>query len=166
MEIESALAYSNAAIAELVVADVIVLGTPMCNYGMPSALKAWFDQLIRVGRTFSFDLARGVWPLETLLSGKHMVVLSARGEFGFQPGGIRADWNHLDPHIATCAAHLGVALDVIHLVDVEYQEFRDERFSRSLADAQERVDALVQELASASSMSTASRPTVSPLASE
>ncbi len=123
----------------------------MYNYGMPSALKAWFDQVIRVGRTFSFDLARGDWPLEPLLSGKRMVVLSARGEFGFQPGGIRAGWNHLDPHIATCAAYLGVARDGIHLVDVEYQEFHDERFSKSLADADERVDALAQDLASASS---------------
>ena len=160
----AALAYSDAAIAELVVADVIVLSTPMYNYGMPSALKAWFDQVIRVGRTFSFDLARGDWPLEPLLSGKRMVVLSARGEFGFQPRGIRAGWNHLDPHIATCAAYLGVARDAIHLVDVEFQEFRDERFSRSLADARERVDALAQELASASSMRSASRATVSPSA--
>ncbi len=62
------LAYSDSAIAELVAADLIVLGTPMYNYGMPSALKAWVDQVIRVGRTFSFDLARGDWPLEPLLS--------------------------------------------------------------------------------------------------
>jgi FMN-dependent NADH-azoreductase len=56
---------------------------PMYNYGMLSALKAWFDQVIRVGRTFSFDLGRGDWPLEPILAGKRLVVLSARGEFGF-----------------------------------------------------------------------------------
>ncbi|MGZ4989094.1 MAG: hypothetical protein ACXWBP_13690, partial [Limisphaerales bacterium] len=48
-----------------------------------------FDQVIRVGRTFSFDLSRGDWPLAPMLSGKQLVVLSARGEFGFKPGGIR-----------------------------------------------------------------------------
>jgi FMN-dependent NADH-azoreductase len=130
------LAYSESAIAELATADVIVLGTPMYNYGMPSALKAWFDQVIRIGRTFSFDLARGDWPLEPMLSGKQMVVVSARGEFGFQSGGPREKENHLDPHIATLAHFLGVARDDIHLIDVEYQEFRDDRFARSLAAAE------------------------------
>lgn len=141
------LAYSDSAIGELVAADLIVLGVPMYNYGMPSALKAWVDQVVRIGRTFSFDLARGDWPLAPLLSGKRLVVVSSRGEFGYQPGGLRADWNHLDPHISTCAGLLGVARDAIHLIDVEYQEFRDERFSQSLAEGEEKVDALVRNLA-------------------
>src|SRR5688572_9117295 len=62
----AALAWSDAAIAELEAADLIVIGTPMYNYGMPSALKAWFDQVIRIGRSFSFDLARGDWPIEPI----------------------------------------------------------------------------------------------------
>jgi len=141
---------SDAAIAEVAAADVIVLGTPMYNYGMPSALKAWFDQVIRVGRTFSFDLARGDWPVLPVFRGKRMVVLSARGEFGFVPGGVRAGWNHLDPHLATCARFLGVAPEAVDAVAVEYQEFGDARFARSLADAEASVVALAERLAASS----------------
>ncbi|MDQ8184589.1 NAD(P)H-dependent oxidoreductase [Pelagicoccus sp. SDUM812002] len=53
------LEWSDLAIAELDSADIMVLGAPMYNYGMPSALKAWFDQVVRIGKTFTFDLARG-----------------------------------------------------------------------------------------------------------
>ncbi|MBR0642440.1 FMN-dependent NADH-azoreductase [Plastoroseomonas hellenica] len=143
----AALAWSDAAIAELEQADVIVIGTPMYNYGMPSALKAWFDQVIRVGRTFSFDLARGDRPIEPLMRGKTLVILSARGEFGFAPGGLRAAQNHLDPHLATCAPYIGVAEEAIHTVAIEFQEFGDERHARSRSDADARVLALAVELA-------------------
>lgn len=144
-----ALEWSDRAIAEIEAAEVLVMGVPMHNYGMPSALKAWFDQVIRIGRTFSFDLERGDWPLEPTLSGKRLVVLSARGEFGFEPGGIREDWNHLDPHIATCARYLGVAGDAIDTVVVEYQEFGDHRHGRSHAEAVTRAKSLALALARA-----------------
>jgi FMN-dependent NADH-azoreductase len=102
------------------------MGTPMYNYGTPSASKAWFDQVIRIGRTFSFDLRRGDWPLEPILADKQLVVLSARGEFGFARGGVREGRNQLDPHIATCAPLIGVAEGTIHTIAIEYQEFGDD----------------------------------------
>lgn len=138
---------SDRLIDELEEADVIVLGTPMYNYGMPAALKAWFDQVIRIGRTFSFDRARGDWPLEPILDGKALVVLSSRGEFGFAPGGVRGHMNHLDAHIATCARYLGVV--ETHFITTEYQEFGGERHERSVAAAREAVVELVEELARA-----------------
>lgn len=140
---------SDQLIGELERSDVIVLGTPMYNYGMPAALKAWFDQVIRIGRTFSFDLARGDWPLEPILTGKTLVVLSSRGEFGFAAGGMRAHMNHLDPHIATCAHYLGVSER--HLVSIEYQEFGGERHERSVSSAFGAVVALAERLARDSS---------------
>lgn len=144
-----ALAWSDAAIDELAAADLIVLGTPMYNYGMPATLKAWFDQMIRVGRTFSFDLARSDAPIEPMLSGKRLVVLSSRGEFGFAPGGVRAEMNHLDPHLATVGRYIGVAANAIHTVSVEYQEFGDDRHAASLAAAEGQTVALAAELAGA-----------------
>jgi len=135
---------SDELIEEVARADVIVIATPMYNYGMPAALKAWFDLVIRVGKTFSFDLSRGDWPLEPILDGKRLVVLSSRGEFGFQPGGGRQDMNHLDPHIATAARYLGVNEE--HFVCIEYQEFGDERHRRSIRKAKESVTELVYSL--------------------
>jgi FMN-dependent NADH-azoreductase len=141
------LAYSDAAIAELARADLVVITTPRYNYGMPAALKAWFDQVIRIRRTFGFDPREATWPLSPLLSGKQLVLLSSSGEFGFERGGIREDWEHLEAHVRTCARHLGVAPDQVHHVAIEYQEFGDDRHAASTAAALEAVAALAARLA-------------------
>ena len=49
-EQRDAIKASDELIAELDSAEIIVLGTPMYNYGMPAALKAWFDNVIRIER--------------------------------------------------------------------------------------------------------------------
>jgi FMN-dependent NADH-azoreductase len=141
-----ALRVSDQLIDELELADVIVLGTPMYNYGMPAALKAWIDLVIRVGRTFAFDPANAQAPVTPLWSGKTLVVLSARGEFGYQLGGERAAMNHLDPHLATIDRFLGVSRRF--LVAVEYEELKGERFAASVREAEARIAQLVAQLAS------------------
>lgn len=135
-EMADVLAESVTLINEVRQADVLVLGVPLYNYGLPSSLKAWVDQIIRPGETFSFDLQRGDFPIQSTLSGKSLVVLSSRGEFGFEPGGIRDGWNHLNPHLRTIATRLlGIAARDIHEIASEYQEFDDERHHRSRAQA-------------------------------
>lgn len=138
------LALSDRLIDELAAAEVLVLSTPMYNYGMPAALKAWFDQVIRIGRTFDFDLARGDRPLRPLLTGRTLVVLSSAGEFGFEPGELNGDAGHLLPHIRTCARYLGV--EATHHVGIEYQEFADTRHEESKASALQAAGALVHQL--------------------
>lgn len=56
-------------------ADVIVIGAPMYNFGIPSTLKAWIDRVLVAGRTFRYT-ATGV---EGLAEGKQVIVASARG---------------------------------------------------------------------------------------
>ena len=141
---KATLAVSDTYIDELEQADVIVMGAPMYNYGMPAALKAWFDQVIRVNRTFSFDPDEDTWPLTPILTGKTLVILSSRGEFGFEPGEIREDWNHLETHIRTLQHFLGV--EGSYLIAVEYQEFNDERHAHSLTRAERTLKALVDKL--------------------
>lgn len=141
---ENALETSDELLAELEPADVIVMGTPMYNYGMPSTLKAWIDQVIRIGRTFSFDLARGDRPIEPMLTGKILVILCSSGEWGFEPGGAHAAMNHLDPHILTVASLLGVSEH--HIIRIEYQEFKDDRHQQSVKAAHDAIPTLVQQL--------------------
>ena len=141
------LAYSDAAIEELAGADIVIIATPRYNYGMPAALKAWFDQVIRINRTFSFDPAEKTWPLSPLLSGKKLVLLSASGEFAFHAGGMRESWEHLEPHVRTCAHYLGVSGGDVQHVAVEYQEFGDERHRASLESALSQAKALAGQLA-------------------
>ncbi|WP_416307368.1 FMN-dependent NADH-azoreductase [Neptunicella sp. SCSIO 80796] len=127
------LSLSDTLIDELTQADLILISSPMYNYGMPASLKAWFDQVIRVNKTFSFDLKRGDFPLEPILSGKQMVLLTSTGEFGFEKGGIREHMNHLSPHVRTLGHYLGT--ESFHEVRAEYQEFGDQRHQQSVETA-------------------------------
>lgn len=67
--------YSDTLIEELRRADVIVLGVPMYNFGVPSQLKAWFDHVARAGVTFKYTATGPVG----LLTGKQAIVIATRG---------------------------------------------------------------------------------------
>jgi FMN-dependent NADH-azoreductase len=70
-----AAAESDALIAELRAADVIVLALPMYNFGVPSTLKAYFDHVARAGVTFKYAASGPVG----LLDGKRAFVIATRG---------------------------------------------------------------------------------------
>jgi FMN-dependent NADH-azoreductase len=141
------LSLSDTLIDELDQADIIVMSSSMYNYGMPAALKAWFDQVIRIHKTFTFDLARGDFPLEPIMSGKTLVLITSSGEFGFEIGGIREKMNHLGPHVQTVSHYLGV--ETFHEIKAEYQEFNDDRHRASVENAHEAAAELATELANA-----------------
>lgn len=92
------VALDDALIAEAQAADVIVLGAPMYNFGMPIQLKAWFDAIARAGVTFRYT-ANGP---EGLLKNKKVIVAAARG--GIYP----ADADPQVPHIRTLLNFLGL----------------------------------------------------------
>src|SRR5882757_2721437 len=69
------VAYSDTLIEELRQADVIVLGLPMYNFGVPSQLKAYFDHVARAGVTFKYTEQGPVGQL----TGKKAYVFAARG---------------------------------------------------------------------------------------
>ena len=143
------LAESDALIAELRAADVLVLGVPMYNFGPPAAFKAWVDNVVRVGQTFNFDeaaLARGEDPYIPLLADKprSVVLLTSRGDHGMQPGGPKAHLNHLDGAVQTALGLLG--LTDWHSVAIECDEFGGDLLAQSVARAMADVDALVARL--------------------
>jgi FMN-dependent NADH-azoreductase len=72
---QAVIAYSDTLINELKQADVIALGLPMYNFGVPSQLKAYFDHVARAGATFKYTDKGAVG----LLSGKKVYVFAARG---------------------------------------------------------------------------------------
>ena len=74
-EQQAVVDFSDALIAELRAADVIVIGLPMYNFGIPSQLKAYFDHIARAGVTFRYT-ANGP---EGLITGKKVYVLATRG---------------------------------------------------------------------------------------
>ena len=74
-EQRAALAESDALVAELKAADVLVIGTPIYNFGVPAALKAWVDMVARARLTFRYT-ENGP---KGLLEGKKAYVIVASG---------------------------------------------------------------------------------------
>ncbi|WP_447932042.1 FMN-dependent NADH-azoreductase [Sphingopyxis fribergensis] len=139
------LAESDRLVAELMAADLVVVGAPMYNFGMPAPLKAWLDNIVRVGVTFGFDRARAgepYWPM--LPPGKRLVILGARGDYGYDPGGRQADVNFVEAGLKAPLAYIG--LRDTDSIAIEFDEFADERLARSIAAAESHVDALVDRL--------------------
>lgn len=141
-----ALRESDLLVDELIRADVIVAGVPMYNFGVPASFKAYIDNVVRVGRTFGFDRSRAGEPYWPMLSGqnKTLVILTARGDYGYDPKGRIAAMNHVEPHIRTAFGYIGIT--DIETVAIEYDEFADERLKASILAAEEAVDGLVDRL--------------------
>ena len=131
--------YSDALIGELKRADVVVLGLPMYNFGVPSTLKAYFDHVARVGETFKYTEKGPVG----LLTGKKVYVFAARGGmYAATPNDTQT------PFIRTFLSFLGMS--DIEFVYAEGLAISEASKQQSLARAQVVIDALVEpELAAA-----------------
>lgn len=75
--VQQDLAAGQAALEEFLSADLIVIGAPMYNFGIPSQLKAWIDRLAVAGKTFRYT-ADGP---QGLAGGKRVIIASSRGGF-------------------------------------------------------------------------------------
>lgn len=125
------VAYSDALIEELRVADVIVLGLPMYNFHIPSQLKSYFDHVARIGVTFSYTPQGPVG----LLTGKKAYVLEARGG------------NYVGTHWDTETAYVRNFLAFIGITDVEFVHAEglargEESRVASLTNAHSSIDRL------------------------
>lgn len=137
-EQKSLLALSEELIAEVLTADIIVLGLPMWNLGAPAAFKAWVDLISRPGRTFKYVAGGGV---ETLVpAGKKVVVVSSRGG-GYGEGSPWAAYNQVDPYLRTIFGFFGIT-DVT-IVPVENQNRSGDAPAEGLAAAEKQLAALL-----------------------
>jgi FMN-dependent NADH-azoreductase len=90
-------------IAELLGADVIVIGAPMFNFSIPSQLKAWIDRVAQSGRTFRYTAEGPVG----LAVGKKAIVVSTRG--GVYAGtAYEAAMDHQESYLRTVLNFLGI----------------------------------------------------------
>jgi FMN-dependent NADH-azoreductase len=142
---QARLAESDLLVSELLRADLIVIGAPMYNFGLPAQLKAWVDNVVRVGVTFGFDRGRQgepYWPM--LPAGKRLVILSSRGDYGYDPGGRLEANNLVERSLIVPMGYIG--LTEAHAIAIEYDEFSDERLRASITAAETAIDALVGKL--------------------
>ena len=102
---QAELDITEAYLAEFLAADVLVIGAPQYNFGIPSQLKAWIDRIAQAGRTFRYT-ENGP---EGLAKGKKAIVVSSRG-------GVRQDGAALDLHEVT----VDVVLRFLGITDITY----------------------------------------------
>ena len=100
-EEKAAIAVSDELVDELLAADIIVLGAPMYNFSIPSTLKAYIDQIVRVGRTFTPDY-------QGLATGKKLFLLTARGAGGYSPGQPMEGMNFQDTYLKAIFGMIGI----------------------------------------------------------
>jgi FMN-dependent NADH-azoreductase len=135
-EAERALALSNELIAELKEADVIVIGAPMYNFGMPSTLKAWFDHVLRAGITFRYSEAGP----EGLVTGKKAIVVEARA--GLYSEGPGAAMDSQEPHLRTLLGFMGI--DDVTFVRAEKLAFGPDAAAAAIAEAIGALESLAE----------------------
>jgi FMN-dependent NADH-azoreductase len=97
------LSLSDSMIAELEQADEFVIGTPMHNFGVPSVLKLWIDQIARVGRTFAYG-EKG--PKGLIVGKKATFIIATGGIYDAQTQ--MASFNFVEPYLRSVFGFLGV----------------------------------------------------------
>lgn len=101
-----ALAVSEALIRELEAADVLVIATPMNNFGVPAPLKAWIDQIVRINRTFRSTPEGKVGLLRDRPA--YLVVASGGWFTGPSPIGTPAQPDFLTPYVRVILETIGI----------------------------------------------------------
>jgi FMN-dependent NADH-azoreductase len=97
------LILSDTLLAELDRADQYVIGVPMHNFGVPSVLKLWIDQISRVGKTFSYDNGT---PKGLLVGKKATFIIATGGVYDAQTQ--MASFNFVEPYLRSVFGFLGV----------------------------------------------------------
>jgi FMN-dependent NADH-azoreductase len=97
------LTLSDSLLAELEQADEYVFGVPMHNFGIPSVLKLWIDQIARVGKTFSY--ADGA-PKGLIIGKKATFIIATGGIYDAQTK--MASFNFVEPYLRSVFGFLGV----------------------------------------------------------
>ena len=123
------LAHSDRLVAELRDADVIVMGVPIYNFGIPAALKAWVDMIARARVTFRYT-ENGP---QGLLQGKTAYVVVASGGVA-----VGSDFDFATPYLRQALAFVGIT-DVEFIAADQLNSKQDE----SIDAARVRIGELV-----------------------
>jgi FMN-dependent NADH-azoreductase len=123
------VALDDALIAEIQAADVVVLGVPMYNFGVPSQLKNWIDAISRAGVTFRYT-EKGP---EGLLKGKTVyVALTRGGKYRNTPADTQV------PYLETVFTFLGMT--DVHFVYAEGLAMGPDAEQKAIASAYEEIE--------------------------
>ena len=133
---------SNLFLQEIYDADEIVIATPMYNFGMPSQLKAYFDQIIRIGKSFEI-IQDNENPYKGLIMDKQTTIIIVAGNGDLLRGGVLEFLDFLEPHIQALLNFIGITS--LKFIRVGYAESKDDRFVESLELANSEIDSFFEQ---------------------
>lgn len=135
-----AIKLSDQAVDEVLAADIIVIGAPMWNFGIPSALKAWIDHIVRAGRTFKYT---PTGPVGLVPPGKKVVIVSSRG--GVYSEGPYAAMDHQEAYLKAIFGFLGMA--DVEFVRTEGVAMGEDAVKKALVVAENHVAEVIKKVA-------------------
>ncbi|HUC17639.1 MAG TPA: FMN-dependent NADH-azoreductase [Acetobacteraceae bacterium] len=130
------LAAGQTALEEFLAADIIVIGAPMYNFGVPSQLKAWIDRLAVDGKTFRYT-ASGP---EGLAGGKSVIIASSRGGL-YGPETPSAFLDHQESYLRGIFGFFGIT--DVRFVRAEGVNLGPEKRESAIGAAREEISRLV-----------------------
>lgn len=135
--LRAATALSDQLITELQSADILLLTVPMYNFSVPSALKAWLDQIVRIGHTFSYDGNN----FGGLVRVKQAYVMCAYGAAGYTDGGPFSAYNFLEPYLKALLGFLGI--QDVQFFSVQATTADSATVATNIATAKRKIDAAI-----------------------
>jgi FMN-dependent NADH-azoreductase len=111
-DLKAATALSDELIAEIQDSDTLLLAVPIYNFSIPAALKAWIDQVMRIGHTFSMDETG----FKGLVKARRAVIVCAYGAEGYLQEEPFAAANFLEPYLKFLFTFLGIErVEFVHV---------------------------------------------------
>ena len=132
----AALEASDLYVSQLLEANILVLGTPMHNFGISSTMKSWVDNILRAGKTFNYTETGPVG----LLSGKKVVIVVGSG--GIYSDGPMSACEHCGNYLRDILTTIG--LSDITIVRAEGLAMGPDAAEKGLADAKAQAQSIAQ----------------------
>jgi len=132
---KNATALSDKLIAELMSADVLLISTPMYNFSIPSVLKAYIDQIVRVGHTIGFD-EKGLFGL--IKNKKAYVMISCGAVYSDTP---LAKLDFVKPYLQALLGFLGFS--DIQFFQIEGATRDEKMLVKSKQAALQRIEQII-----------------------
>ena len=135
-KISQILRFSDDLVDEFLASDLCVFGVPMYNFSIPSGFKAYIDQIVRVGRTFTINNDG----FEGLVNNKKVIFITARGD-RYSKGSNHQGWDAQEPGLRYAFQFIGVK--DIKFIHAEGLDLDSQSREQGLSAAQAEIKQLV-----------------------
>jgi len=139
-----ALALSDVLVGELMAADVVVLATPMHNFGISAAVKTWIDYIVRPGVTFSYSSSGAMG----LVKDKKVILALASGSVYAE--GPMKQYDFQEPYLRAVLGFIGMT--DVEVVRIEGVGLGEDAVRNAVTSAKARADDIVGALVSGASV--------------